>query len=285
MPYSTTAQMNQAIADALLPSGGPAGLLHVGPNGRRHRGGHRPLLHLGRNGCRHRGGAAEQRPDLERRADVQPAAGQQRAAEPVGGRRPDRQLPEPGRHDPHRIATPAARPTRKRKRAQRSPPPSTPWTCPNSRTRRRSRPSSPRPCRPTWRASWPTTQLGDLGHLLGPVQLRRQQPGRFQDHHGSVGFLHPDQKSIKVLPSDRAGFPAHGHLPAVLDQLANPDRDRRRHRLRGLPHPSAGRHAAVSANGSFESLVRTNVTPPSSRTPRSSSPAPPTPRRKRTGAF
>ena len=27
----------------------------------------------------------------------------------------------------------------------------------NSRTRRRSRPSSPRPCRPTWRASWPTT--------------------------------------------------------------------------------------------------------------------------------
>ena len=33
-------------------------------------------------------------------------------------------------------------------------------------------------------------QLGDLGHLLGPVQLRRQLPGRFQDHHGSVGFLH-----------------------------------------------------------------------------------------------
>ena len=41
-----------------------------------------------------------------------------------------------------------------------------PWTCPNSKTRRRSRPSSPRPwcptgtrgrSRPTWRASWPTT--------------------------------------------------------------------------------------------------------------------------------
>ena len=180
--------------DGRRPRGGAGALQHHGPNepghrrraaalrdggpaGRRNRGGPRGLytsaqtdaaiaaaiapciLHLGRNGCRHRGGAAEQRPDLERRADVQPAAGQQRAAEPVGGRRPDRQLPEPGRHDPHRIgpATPAARPTRKRKRAQRSPPPSTPWTCPNSRTRRRSRPSSPRPCRPTWRASWPTT--------------------------------------------------------------------------------------------------------------------------------
>ena len=89
---------------------------------------------------------------------------------------------------------------------------------------------------------------------------------------GSVELLHPgrdaelrDRRAAGVLPSDRAGFPAHGHLPAVLDQLANPNRDRRRHRRRGLPHPSAGRHAAVSANGSFESLVRTNVTPPSSR--------------------
>ena len=109
---------------------------------------------------------------------------------------------------------------------------------------------------------------------------------------GSVELLHPGRdaelrgrRAGGVLPSDRAGFPAHGHLPAVLDQLANPNRDRRRHRRRGLPHPSAGRHAAVSANGSFESLVRTNVTPPSSRTPRSSSPATPTPRRKRTGAI
>ena len=60
----------------------------------------------------------------------------------------------------------AARLTRRRKRAQRSPQPSTPWTCPNSKTKRRSRHSSPRPwrptgtkrrSRPTWRASWPTT--------------------------------------------------------------------------------------------------------------------------------
>ena len=65
-------------------------------------------------------------------------------------------------------------------------------------------------------------QLGDLGHLLGPVQLRRQQPGRFQDHHGSVGFLHPDRSrsrdcqcagergSVELLPRPRrrATWPA-----------------------------------------------------------------------------
>ena len=63
-------------------------------------------------------------------------------------------------------ATPAARLTPKRKRAQRSPLPSMRWTCRNSRTRRRSRPSSPRPwcptgtkgrCQASWPASSPTT--------------------------------------------------------------------------------------------------------------------------------
>ena len=66
----------------------------------------------------------------------------------------------------NQTAMPAAKPTRSWRRAQRSPPPSTPWTCPNSRTRRRCWPSSPaswcpigtrRKSRPTWRASWPTT--------------------------------------------------------------------------------------------------------------------------------
>ena len=46
--------------------------------------------------------------------------------------------------------TPAARPTRRRKRAQRSPPPSTPWTCPNSKTKRSWRPTgTKRRSRPT----------------------------------------------------------------------------------------------------------------------------------------
>ena len=73
------------------------------------------------------------------------------------------------------------------------------------------------------------------------------------------------QRASRVLPSDRTGLPAHGHVHPVLDVGANPNGDRRRHRRRGLPHPSAGGHAlyfAVSANASFESLVRTNVTPP-----------------------
>ena len=118
-------------------------------------------------------------------------------------------------------------------------------------------------------------QLGDLGHLLGPVQLRRQQPGRFQDYHGSAGFLHPGrsrsadhkrpgergseqllhagrdaelrgQRAARVLPSDRAGFPAHGHVHPILDFGANANGDQRRHRRRGLPDPSAGRQKITS---------------------------------------
>ena len=50
---------------------------------------------------------------------------------------------------------------------------------------------------------------------------------------------------LAYLPSDRTGLPAHGHLHPVLDQLADPDRDRRRHRRRGLPDPSAGRPAVL----------------------------------------
>ena len=132
-----------------------------------------------------------------------------------------------------------------------------------------------------------------------------QQIANGLGERGSEQLLHAGrdaelrgERAARVLPSDRAGFPAHGHVHPVLDQLANPNRDRRRHRRRRLPDPSAGRHALLRANGSFESLVRTNVTPPqikallpgrpwrptpSSRTPRSSSPATPTPRRSLTG--
>ena len=53
------------------------------------------------------------------------------------------------------------------------------------------------------------------------------------------------QTYVANEPPDRAGFPAHGHVHPVLDQLADPDRDRRRHRRRGLPHPSAGRRPVL----------------------------------------
>ena len=54
--YSTTAQMTQAITGALVPF----------------------------------------ETELDGRSHLQPAAGQQRAAQPVGGRRPDRDVPKPG---------------------------------------------------------------------------------------------------------------------------------------------------------------------------------------------
>ena len=180
VPYSTTAQMTQAITDALVPfetaaqrdaahRGSPRGFLRFHSNGRRNRGGAGALRDGGRAGRRHRCGGAEQRPELDRRADVQPAPGQQRAPEPVGGRRPDRQLPEPGRHDPHRIGQ--LRPQRNLHAAGDGRSDHRRHRCPgpvpiNSKTKRRSRPSSPRPwrrsgtrgkSRPTWRASWPTT--------------------------------------------------------------------------------------------------------------------------------
>ena len=83
VPYSTTVQMNQAIADALVPSAGrrnrgsPRGFLRFHSNGRRDHGGAGALRDGGPAGRSHRGGAgirhAEQRPELERRADLQPA--------------------------------------------------------------------------------------------------------------------------------------------------------------------------------------------------------------------
>ena len=76
-------------------------------------------------------------------------------------------------------------------------------------------------------------------------------PGHRRRHvglGGSVELLHPGrnselrgQRASRVLPSDRTGQPAHGHVHPVLDQLANSNGDRRRHRRRGLPDPSAGR--------------------------------------------
>ena len=152
VPYGTVAQRDAAIAAALAAyytsaqtdAALAAALLHLGPDGRRHRG----------------GAGAEQRPDLERRADVQPAPGQQRAPKPLGGRRPERQLPELGRHHPHRIRQ--LRPQRDLYASgngrsdhgcprcpQLVPVPDRGAGAGPTGTRERSR--------PTWRASWPTT--------------------------------------------------------------------------------------------------------------------------------
>ena len=153
VPYSTTVQMNQAIAAAVALS-----------NGQSWTGG--PTFNLLRGS-------------------------NQRPPEPVRGRRPDRQLPEPGRHDPHRVGQ--LRPERNLHAAGDG----------RSDHRRHRRPGPvPIPKRGAgagphchgpgallgpnggldlrgWRAGQLRhQQLGDLGHLLGPVQLRQQQPGR-----------------------------------------------------------------------------------------------------------
>ena len=110
-------------------------------------------------------------------------------------------------------------------------------------------------------------QLGDLGHQLGFVELRQQQPGRFQDHHraarllhagrsgsgdcrcpgqrGPLGLLHLGPDRFPLLSPCGTGLSAHSHAPAVLDVGADPNGDRRRHRRRGLPDPSAGGHALL----------------------------------------
>ena len=292
-----------------LRNGGPAGrrhrsgargLQHHGPDepghcrrvgalrdcgraGLRNHGGAGALQHHGPNEPGHRGGGgAEQRPVLDRRADLQPAAGQQRAPEPVRGRRIDRQLPEPGRHDPHRIGQ--LRPQRDlhasgngrsdHRRHRRPGPVPIPKRGGGAGPHRHGPgallgPNGGLDLRGRRAGQLRHEQLGDLGHLLGPVQLRQQLPGRFQDRHGPAGFLHQHrsrsadcqcagergseqllhasrdaelrgQRAARVLPPHRAGFAADSHPHPVLDVGANPNGDRRRHRRRGLPHPSAG---------------------------------------------
>ena len=195
VPYSTTVQTNQAIADALAPYGTAAerdtaiaaalvpysttvhrrvgALRECGRAGLRNHGGAGALQHHGPDEPGHRGGGGtEQRPVLDRRAHVQPAAGQQRAAQPVRGRSIDRQLPELGRHDPHRVGQLRPQPDLHTSGNWRS----------DHRRHRRPGPV-PIPKRGAgallgpnggldlrgWRAGQLRhQQLGDLGHLLGP---------------------------------------------------------------------------------------------------------------------
>ena len=174
--YSTTTQMTQAITDALLPfetavqrdaaislalqayytsaqtdAAIAAGLATIDLT---------PYY----TSAQTDGGGAQQRPELDRRAHVQPAAGQQRAAQPVGGRGTDRKLPELGRHDPHRIGQ--LRPERNLRRSDHSchrrpqlvPVPDRGAGAGPHRRRAGGCPTgTKRRSRPTWRASWPTT--------------------------------------------------------------------------------------------------------------------------------
>ena len=80
-----------------------------------------------------------------------------------------------------------------------------------------------------------------------------QQITNAPGERGSLELLHASrdaelrgQRAARVLPSDRAGFAVDDSDPhPVLDVGANPNGDRRRHRRRGLPHPSAGRRPVL----------------------------------------
>ena len=212
--------MNQAIADALLPYGTVAqrdaaiaaafaAYYTSAQTDAAIAAAIAPLLHLGRNGCRHRIAAAQLSNgqtwnggptcNLLRGSNLLRNLSVAGALTASFQNLDDTILIE---SDSYVAATPAARPTRKRKQAQRSPPPSTPWTCPNSRTRRRSRPSSPRPCRYLrgGRAGQLRhQQLGDLGHLCPATTTAARSIPRSSrlcwistpGERGSVELLHP----------------------------------------------------------------------------------------------
>ena len=139
----------------------------------------------------HRGGAAEQRPELERRADLQPAPGQQRPAEPVGGRRIDRHLSEPGRHHPDRVGQlrpqrnlHAAGDGRSDHRCHRRPGPvPIPERGGGPGPHRRGPrallgPGGSLDLRGRRALQLRHEQLRELDHQFGFVELRQQQPGR-----------------------------------------------------------------------------------------------------------
>ena len=213
--YSSTVQMNQAIADALVPfetaaqrdAAIAAALVGYNDSAQTDAAITAALVPYGTAAERDRGGAgvrhAEQRPELDRRTHLQLAAGHQRPPQPVRGRRPDRQLPEPGRHDPHRVGQ--LRPERNlhaagdgrsdHRRHRRPGPVPIPKRSGGAGPHRHGPgallgPNGGLDLRGRRAGQLRHQQLGDLGHLLGPFQLRQQLPGRFQDRHGFAGLLH-----------------------------------------------------------------------------------------------
>ena len=295
VPYSTTAQMNQAITDALVPfetaaqrdTAIAAALAGFSDSTQTDAAITAALVPYGTAAERDTAIAAAL-------ASVTLSNGQSWNGGPTfnllrasnvlrnlsDGRRPDRQLPEPGRHDPHRVGQ--LRPQRNlhpsgdghsdHRRHRCVGPVPIPKRSGGPGPHRRGPgallgPNGGLDLRDGRVGQLRHQQLGDLGHLLGPVQLRQQLPGRFQDHHGSAGLLHagrsrsadhkrprergseqllhlgPDR--FAVLPPHRAGFAADSDPHPVLDVGANPNGDRRRHRRRGLPDPSAGGHALL----------------------------------------
>ena len=225
--------------------------------------------------------------------------GQQRPAEPVGGRRIDRHLSKPGRHHPDRVGQ--LRPQRDlhaggngrsdHRRHRRPGPVPIPKRSGGPGTHRHGPgallgPNGGLDLRGGRVGQLRHQQLGDIGHLLGPVQLRQQLPGRFQDHHGSAGLLHAgrsrsadhkrprERGSLELLHAGRdllAFYPRtelDSQLTATFTQYWTSGRTQTEidDAIAGagfLTQAQADtRYFAVSANASFESLVRTNVTPP-----------------------
>ena len=216
-------------------------------------------------------------------ADRKPSEGHERPAELVRGGCAHRHPAEPGRHDPHRIGQlrprrdlHAARDGSRHHGGHRcAQPVPVPDRSPGAGAHRRGAgpvlgPDGGLQLRGRRAGQLPDQQPGELGHLLGSVELRRQQPGGLEDHHCPPGLLHAGrngpghrgrrdrrhgpvellhhlrdaelrgQRAAVVLSQDRAGLAAHGHFHAVLDQRAHPNRDRRRHRRGGLPGPDGG---------------------------------------------
>ena len=180
----------------------------------------------------------------------------------------------------------AARPTRRRKRAQRSPPPSTPWTCPNSKTKRRSRHSSATALAPYWDQTEVSTYVvGELSNYatsssvtsaissalssydnssqvdskiitaLLDFYTRAEVDQQITNALGNVDLsnYYTQAETQSYVANELLAFYPRTELDSQLTATftqywtsgANPNGDRRRHRRRGLPHPSAGGHALL----------------------------------------
>ena len=212
-----------------------------------HRGS-QPLLDQRPGSSCHHGGArarhVEQRTELDRRPHVQPAQGHQRPAEPLRGRRPHRQLPEPGRHNPHRIGL--LRPQRDLHAARNrschhgGPRRAEPVTVPE-RGRRAGpdchragallEPDGSLQLRGRRIGELRNQQLRHLGDFLRPRLLRQLWPGRFENHHRPAGLLHPNRDG----PGDRQR--PDRHRPVGLLR-PGPDAGLRGQRTAGLPIPA-----------------------------------------------
>ena len=85
----------------------------------------------------------------------------------------------------------------------------------------------------------------DQGEVSSFVAGELSGDCRCPGQRGPLGLLHLGPDRFPLLSPCGTGLSAHSHAPAVLDVGADPNGDRRRHRRRGLPDPSAGGHALL----------------------------------------